>query len=108
MEEPAEHVPAESSRLLRRIRRRDRWFVALAAGGVLVATPPAVLLSGRSSAPGPGAGCITTIVTGFMGGETHTYCGADADAFCRSPAGHRGAAATDCRQWVLAADSSQP
>jgi len=100
-------VPAESARLFRRVRRRDRWFVALAAGGVLVATPPAVLLSGRSGSD-PGVGCVTTIVPGFMGGYTHTICGTAAVRFCHSHAARSGDVAAACRERVLAADATQP
>ncbi|HLX18785.1 MAG TPA: hypothetical protein VKR23_01420 [Gaiellaceae bacterium] len=53
---------------------RDRWFLGLAAVAVAVFTPVAVLLSGHRQATPPG--CRTEIVAGFMGGETHTVCGA--------------------------------
>lgn len=101
-------MPAESARLLRRIGRRDRWFVAIIAGGALAATPAAILLS-DSGAPGSaGAGCVSAIVPGFMGGETHVYCGAEARAFCRSEVARGGETATACREEVLAADSARP
>lgn len=84
-------MPAESIRFHRRIRPRDRWFVALVACATLVGTPTAVLLSSESS--GAGAGCVTTIRASVMGGATFKYCGADAVAFCRqSGAGDKGTA----------------
>jgi hypothetical protein len=66
-------MPAESERLRRRVRRRDVWFIGAVAALVVALAPVAVVLGERSHHAAP-AGCRTTIVAGFMGGETHTVC----------------------------------
>lgn len=100
-------MPAESERLRRRVRTRDRWFLGLAAAAAVAAAPAGVLLSRHESAAGPGPRCVSTIRAGFMGGETHTYCGADAVAFCRAQATLRSPAA-DCIEQSFLADPARP
>jgi hypothetical protein len=51
---------------------RDRRLIAVAA--VLVAASPALVLLSGSSRHAPPKSCATSIVAGFMGGETHTRC----------------------------------
>jgi hypothetical protein len=75
-------MPAESTRLARRVRRRDRVFVAVVAGAALVGTPAAIVLADRSS--DPPAGCVSVLRPGFMGGQTTTWCGKQAVEICRS------------------------
>jgi hypothetical protein len=75
-------MPAESTRLARRIRRRDRVFVALVTGAALVGTPVAIVLADRGS--GTPAGCVSVLRPGFMGGQTTTWCGKQAAEVCRS------------------------
>jgi hypothetical protein len=99
-------VPAESSRLRRRIRRRDRWFIAVVACAVLCATAAAVVLSG-SPATRDGS-CVSLIRPGFMGGQTVTYCGARAVSFCRTRRPGDTAAASACLKQGYAADRAQP
>jgi hypothetical protein len=76
-------VPAEAARFRRRVRPRDLWFVGLVAGGLALGTPAAVLLADSGSASPRGGRCVTTIETGFMGGQTRRYCGRAAVTFCR-------------------------
>jgi hypothetical protein len=76
-------LPAEAARFRRRVRTRDLWFIGVVAGGLAVGTPAAILLSDSGSADLRGSGCVATIEAGFMGGQTHRYCGAAAVAFCR-------------------------
>jgi hypothetical protein len=65
-------MPAESERLRRRVQRRDRVFIGIAAVAA-VALPTAFVLAGHGRhALHPS--CTTTVVAGFMGGETHTVC----------------------------------
>jgi hypothetical protein len=78
-------MPAEQARLSKRLGVRDRWFVGLVAGLVLVGTPVAIVL-GANTSPRVPPGCVTTIVPHVMGGATRTYCGAAAVAFCRRSA----------------------
>jgi hypothetical protein len=93
-------VPAETARLRRRVSPRDLWLVGLVAGGLAVGTPAAVLLSDSGSGPRDGR-CVTTIETGFMGGQTRRYCGREAAAFCRARAAARPAGPDEaCRRLV--------
>lgn len=55
----------------------------MVAGGLAVGTPAAILLSDSGSPALRGSGCVATIEAGFMGGQTHRYCGAAAVTFCR-------------------------
>jgi hypothetical protein len=89
-------MPAESSRLRRRIASRDRWFLVLAACAAVVATVLAVVLTG-SGDPG-GAGCVSVLRAGFMGGQTTTYCGAKAAAVCRKEGPRDADLARECRR----------
>jgi hypothetical protein len=100
-------MPAESERLRRRVRPRDRWFLGVVAATAVAAAPAAALLSRHETATGRDSSCVTTIRAGFMGGETHAYCGADAVAFCRAQAALPSPAA-DCRKQELLADPAQP
>ncbi len=90
-------MPAESRRLRRRVRARDRWFLAAATGVALVGTPAATLLA-SSSATGTRPGCVSTREAGFMGGQTVTVCGAQAAALCRSAARREPSLAAECRR----------
>jgi hypothetical protein len=91
-------MPAEASRLQRRIQRRDRWFFAVLACAAAIGTPAAVLLSrhGPAHESGPSARCIETDHAGVMGGGTYRYCGADVVQFCRQFGPSEEAIATKC------------
>ena len=82
-------MPAEGERLLWRIGRRDRLFLAVVAVA-LVGGVTAALLVGPGS--GPGAGCVSYSHPGPTGGATYTFCGRRAARFCRSAARDHGAA----------------
>jgi hypothetical protein len=82
-------VPAETARFRRRVRPRDLWFERLAAALLAVGAPAAVLLADSGSGSPHGGRCVTTIETGFMGGQTRRYCGPAAVTFCRSRAAAR-------------------
>jgi hypothetical protein len=94
-------MPAESTRLSRRVRGRDRAFVALVAGAALVGTPVAIVLSGRSS--DPPAGCVSVLRPGFMGGQTTTWCGKQAVSICRDVGASDAELGKACRREGLAA-----
>jgi hypothetical protein len=100
-------MPAESSRLFHRVGKRDRWFVAIAAGAAIAAAPAAVVFGGQGSSGLP-AGCVSRIEPGFMGGQTHTFCGADAVEFCRSQAASGGSVPADCKRTDFVAEPAQP
>lgn len=89
-------MPAESRRLRRRVRSRDRWFLAAAACVAVVGTPVAIVLTSSSGA-GDRAGCVSRIEAGFMGGQTRTVCGARAAALCHAARRDAGLAA-ECRR----------
>ena len=65
-------MPAETERLRRRVQPRDRLFIGIAAVAA-AATPAAFVLAGHGRHP-LRPNCTTTLVAGFMGGETHTVC----------------------------------
>jgi hypothetical protein len=65
-------MPAESERLRRRVQTRDRLFIGVAAV-LAVALPAAFVLAGHGRHT-LRPNCTTTLVAGFMGGETHTVC----------------------------------
>jgi hypothetical protein len=78
-------VPAETIRLQRRLTTRDRWCVALVAGGAVVGSLCVGLASAGSSGPAAHAGPCVSLVRPFaMGGATFHRCGSDAVAFCAS------------------------
>jgi hypothetical protein len=92
-------MPAEGERLLRRLGRRDRFFigmvVVLAAVGVVVA-----LLLGNGGQSD--AGCVVYSRAGFTGNETFRYCGAKARPFClQSAAAHGAAVVARCERLGL-------
>ena len=99
-------MPAESDRLRRRVRPRDRWFVGLVATAVLAGTPAAVVLAAHG--PTRPAGCVTILRAGFMGGQTGTYCGRRAARLCRSEGGFHRALAAECREEGLAVGREAP
>ena len=83
-------MPAEGERLRRRLGRRDRLFLGVAAVA-LVAVIAVLLLAGPRS--GSNAGCVSYSHPGPTGGATYTFCGRRARRFCRSAARDHGAAA---------------
>lgn len=102
-------MPAEAARFRRRLRLRDRWFVGVVAGGLVVGTPVAIALSDPGSGSPRDGRCIATIETGFMGGQTRRYCGRAAVAFCRSPAvARRTELAAACRRLGAARSTRKP
>jgi hypothetical protein len=92
-------VPAETARFRRRVRPRDLWLIGLVAGGLAVGAPAAVLLSDTGSGT-RGGRCVTTIETGFMGGQTRRYCGREAAAFCRARAARPAGPDEACRRFA--------
>ena len=99
-------MPAESSRLFRQVRPRDRWFVGVVAAATVAIAPVAVLVTGHG--PTRPAGCVTTLRAGFMGGQTGTYCGARAAAVCLQEGGGDSSLAAECRQEGLAIGAAPP
>ncbi|MBV8563361.1 MAG: hypothetical protein JOZ56_09750 [Actinobacteria bacterium] len=88
-------MPAESERLARRLRPRDRWFLAAVVAAVAVGTPVAIV-STRSEQPRP-AGCVRLAEAGVVGNQSALYCGARAQAACRAVAPRNAGLATDCK-----------
>lgn len=66
-------MPADATRLTRRIGRRDRRLFAVLACAAAFGGPAAVLAWGGSSPP-PADGCARVIKPGFMGGVTVEDC----------------------------------
>lgn len=93
-------MPAESSRLQRRLRTRDRRFLSLVVTIAAVCTPLAVVLGSHDARPP--SGCVSTLRQGFMGGQTTTYCGARARQVCLRAAPDDGQLAALCRRQALA------
>jgi len=89
-------MPAEASRLERRLGKRDWRFLAALAGAALVATPLAVVASARSSDPAKPSTCVTFAAAGVMGGGTWHLCGARARAYCAAHASESRALADQC------------
>ena len=92
-------MPAETKRLHKRIGLRDRWFLALVTGVVLVCAPTAIVVSAHSS-PQLEPGCVTTIRAHFMGGATVKYCGSRAVTFCREQAAEGKHVPSQCEKLV--------
>ncbi len=67
-------MPAESSRLRRRLGARDRRLIAAAVCAAAASGPAALLVGGHAARP---ASCSTYDRAGFMGAETVTVCGRD-------------------------------
>jgi hypothetical protein len=98
-------VPAEATRLQRRIGARDRWFLALLAVAALIGTASALVFGQRSADPSAEARCVAIIRASWMGGATFKYCGADAATFCRRAAGSDKEIASQCERAGLARSS---
>jgi hypothetical protein len=89
-------MPAEAIRLQRRLGARDRWFIALLAGAILIGTFATIVIGrvGTDSPAKVGSGCVALSRASWMGSATIRYCGADAVTYCResqpgqSAAGH--------------------
>jgi hypothetical protein len=89
-------VPAESSRLGRRLGARDRLFLAAFACAVVVAVPVGILVSHEGS--GGSGRCITEQSVGFMGAQWLHLCGTKADAECKRAAAASTSLAAQCRK----------
>lgn len=94
-------MPAESARLYRRIRPRDRWFVGAVLAATAIGTPIGIVAAAHSG-PTLAPGCVSRLETGFMGGQTATYCGKRAVAVCRDEAAPGSSFAALCRRQGLA------
>jgi len=90
-------MPAESSRLRRRVAHRDRRLIAAAVGLALAAVPAAAVVGG-GRASSPSIRCVSTMRAGFVGGATYTYCGDRAAAVCNAEAKGDASLATACRR----------
>jgi len=90
-------VPADSSRLTRRLRSRDRRFLAVFACLLVAAIPVGVVISHESADSTP-SHCIAEQGVGFMGGGATHFCGAKADAECRRAAATSTSLAAQCRR----------
>jgi hypothetical protein len=99
-------MPAESIRLHRQVRPRDRWFVGVVVAATLAVTPVAVIATEHG--PSRPAGCVTTLRAGFMGGQTGTFCGAKAAAVCRREGASDASLAAECRQEGLTVGAPRP
>jgi hypothetical protein len=94
-------MPAESSRFTRRLGRRDRWFMLLAAI-VTVAVVVGILIDGRGPSTRSATRCVGVQSAGFMGGVLNEYCDARATALCRSDAGRTSDLPVQCARLVPA------
>jgi len=89
-------VPAESNRLSRRLRPRDRVFLAVIACAVVVLVPIGVLVADHSHTPS--GHCVTELRASIMGGATFKFCGAKADAECMRTGATSASLAAQCRR----------
>lgn len=67
---------------VRRLTRRERRIVSVAAAVALAATIALVVFALGSSTPAPRPGCIDAIVPGATGGVPVDACGARARRIC--------------------------
>ena len=93
-------MPAESERLRRRMRGRDRWFLGLVAGAALAGIVAALVLS-RHDGASQDAGCVVYSHPNFTGGATYRYCGREAAAFCRRTVVTQAQLASQCERLGL-------
>jgi hypothetical protein len=73
-------VPAEASRLRRRVGRRDRRVLVALAALAVAGTAVGVALPGHTKAPAPA--CIVFDEAGVLGGGTWRLCGDAARERC--------------------------
>ena len=90
-------MPAEAARLSRRLRPRDRRFLAVFACAVVLLVPLGIFLADRGSNP-PAGHCVTELRASIMGGATFRFCGAKADAECARAAATDSSLAAQCRR----------
>jgi len=90
-------VPAEANRLNRRLRARDRVFLAAIACALVLLVPLGILLAERNS-NAPAGHCVTELRASIMGGATFKFCGAKADAECARAAASDSSLAAQCRR----------
>lgn len=89
-------MPAEATRLGRRITGRDRWFLAALVAAALAGAPVAFLAGAGDPPPRAGPGCVSVTGASIMGAATTVYCGDDATAACRRLAPTAAAVAAQC------------
>jgi hypothetical protein len=90
-------VPAETTRLSRRLGARDRRFLTVFACAVVASIPIGLVLAHRDSGGTP-SHCVSVQGVGFMGGGSTQYCGAAADARCKNAEAHDTALVAQCRK----------
>jgi hypothetical protein len=90
-------MPAESARLFRRVRPRDRLFVGVVLAATAIGAPIGIVVSSHSGAA-LAPGCVSRIEPGFMGGQTATYCGKRAATVCRDEATPASSLGALCRK----------
>jgi hypothetical protein len=90
-------VPAESSRLRRRLGARERLFIAAIACAVVAAVPIGIVVAHQGSG-GPPRHCVTELRASIMGGATFTFCGKAANRECVRAAAKIASLAAQCRR----------
>ncbi len=101
-------MPAEASRLTRRIGRRDRRFLTALATAAAAGIAAAVALGGVHSSPAVSEACVTLDQAGVMGGGTWRFCGDAAAAYCRAHAAAGARAAEQCDRLARLAPGARP
>ncbi len=93
-------MPAEISRLTRRLGARDRLFLAVVACAAVAAIPIGIVLAeGDSSASSTTPShCVKELKESIMGGADYQYCGAAADQECAASAAQNESLAAQCRR----------
>lgn len=90
-------MPAEASRLRRRVPQRDWGILAILVSTLLVALAIAVVLTARGS-PVRDGNCVTVNRASIMGAADYSYCGSDAVSACRRLAGQYDELARQCEE----------
>ena len=76
-------MPAEASRLQRKLGRRDRRLLAVLACAATVGGPAAAFALGGGGAP-PADGCARVVKASWMGGATFRDCSRPYSSSARS------------------------
>jgi hypothetical protein len=75
-------MPADTTRLQRRVTRRDRWFLAALTLAAVVGIVWVAVITPSGTSPPVAQDCVSIVRASIMGGATYVYCGDAATAAC--------------------------